>query len=441
MSGSQQLSIERLDVDNYSTWSTRMRLYLVSQGLWTAVKGQLSADSEADSKADDKALALIGLSVKDHHLTTIASCETAKQAWDALESVYQAKSVARRLQLKRALNSLRKQPDEELTKYVARAKDIRDQLAAAGWSPDDQEVTLSILAGLPSEYDTLVTVLESGDVKLDPDSVLAKLLTVEQRAASEKLAAGDSTSAYVSRQRGSSVGKQSWPEERECWYCGKQGHLKKDCRKKRQDELARGRVGGGATPRTGLALTALATTGHGEWVLDSGASQHITNNLDAMFNVRPANNDVFVTFGNGKRASPDVIGDVDISSYGGVSVDKLTLTDVWYVPGAAANLFSIPRAAGKGAEFIFHHGRSGKTLASHIALSCMANLRPLWSVVRIPVAATHFRLLGGSDGGFGVVCHHPARAGASPACRLLPSGESLIEHPRRWGLADRPRGL
>ena len=81
--------------------------------------------------------------------------------------------MARRLQLKRTLNSLRKEPNEELSKYVARAKDIRDQLAAAGWSPDDQEVTLSILAGLPSEYDTLVTVLMASDVELDPDGVLA----------------------------------------------------------------------------------------------------------------------------------------------------------------------------------------------------------------------------------------------------------------------------
>ena len=357
MSGIEHVRIERLDVDNYATWSTRIRLLLVSRGLWTAVKGQLSAGSEADSKADEQALALIGLSVNDHHLTTIASCETAKQAWDALEAVYQAKSVARRLQLKRTLNSLRKEPNEELSKYVARAKDIRDQLAAAGWSPDDQEVTLSILAGLPSEYDTLVTVLMASDVELDPDGVLAKLLTVEQRTASEELAAGDSTSAYVSRQRGSSAGQQSWAEERECYYCGKKGHLKKECRKKRQDDLARGRLGGGATPRTGLALTALATTGNGDWVLDSGASEHITNNLDAMFNVRPASKDVTITFGNGKRATPEAIGDVDISGYAGVNLDNLTLKDVWYVPGAAANLFSIPRAAGKGAQFIFRRGK------------------------------------------------------------------------------------
>lgn len=353
MSGIQHVGIERLNVDNYATWSTRMRLFLVSQGLWTAVKGQLSADSEADSKADDKALALIGLSVQDHHLTTIASCETAKQAWDALEAVYQAKSIARRLQLKRALNSLRKEPNEELAKYVARAKDIRDQLAAAGWSPDDQEVTLSILAGLPSEYDTLITVLETSDMELDPDSVLAKLLTVEQRAASEQLAAGDSTSAYVSRQQGSSAGQQSWAEERECFYCGRKGHLKKECRKKRQDDMARGRLGGGATPRTGLAFSAVSTTGDGEWVLDSGASHHITHDVDAMFNVRPLTKDVTITFGNGKRAKAQAIGDVDISGYGGVNFDNVTLTDVVYVPGVARNLLSVSRAVDKGADFRF----------------------------------------------------------------------------------------
>jgi hypothetical protein len=29
--------VERLDVDNYATWSIRMRALLISKGLWTAV--------------------------------------------------------------------------------------------------------------------------------------------------------------------------------------------------------------------------------------------------------------------------------------------------------------------------------------------------------------------------------------------------------------------
>ncbi len=53
MTDVERLSIERLDVDNYATWSTRMRMLLVGKGLWTAVKGRLSVDSSADEKALD----------------------------------------------------------------------------------------------------------------------------------------------------------------------------------------------------------------------------------------------------------------------------------------------------------------------------------------------------------------------------------------------------
>ena len=346
MSDVDRFAIERLDVDNYATWSTRMRLLLVSKGLWTAVKGQLSVDSNTD----EQALAFIGLCVRDHHLPTIARCETAKQAWEALEAVYQARSTARRLQLKRELNSLKKRPDEELTKYVARAKDIRDQLAAAGKGPDDQEVTMSLLAGLPSEYDVLVTVLETSDTLLDPDSVLAKLLTVEQRAASARPTAGEQA-FYSSRHRGAPAPKRSSAEQRECYYCGKKGHLKKDCRKKARDEKAGVRPT--ATSTSNVALSAVATSADKEWVLDSGASQHITNDVAAMTNVRPLTKDITIMFGNGGRGKAEAIGDIDITSLCNGDANTVTLTDVLYVPAAAANLLSIPKSVNNGIDFRF----------------------------------------------------------------------------------------
>ena len=42
----------------------------------------------------------------DHHLPSLGQRETAKAAWDALESVYKAKSMARRVALKREMNLL-----------------------------------------------------------------------------------------------------------------------------------------------------------------------------------------------------------------------------------------------------------------------------------------------------------------------------------------------
>ena len=58
------------------------------------------------------------------------------------------------------MNSLKKAAEEPMTKYVARAKELRDQLAAAGLVTDDEEVAAALLAGLPADYDVIVAVLE-----------------------------------------------------------------------------------------------------------------------------------------------------------------------------------------------------------------------------------------------------------------------------------------
>lgn len=181
MATMDRISVEPLDVNNYAVWSVRMKYFLTSKGYWKVVEDGPQEDRELDHKA----LALIGLSVKDHHLSTLEEHDTAKGAWEALRAMYKAKSTARRLQLKRELNSLKKAAEEPLTKFLARAKELRDQLAAAGQVINREDIASAILAGLPSEYSVITTVLESSGEDLDPDTLLPKLLMVEQRLAQE----------------------------------------------------------------------------------------------------------------------------------------------------------------------------------------------------------------------------------------------------------------
>jgi len=96
-----------------------------------------------------KALALIGLNVKEHHLSTLDACTTAKEAWTKLESTYKAKTMARRLQLKRELNNLKKGTSEPLPKYISRVRTIWNDLKASGHDIKESEVVLNVLAGLP----------------------------------------------------------------------------------------------------------------------------------------------------------------------------------------------------------------------------------------------------------------------------------------------------
>ena len=137
-------NFELLDVDNYSTWSTRMRFYLMAKDLWSAVTTTPAPTDATGKKKDEKALAVIVLAVKAHHFPTVADCENAKSAWDALERIYKASSAARQLQLKRQISALKKDANEPLTKYIARARDIYAQLKAAGDSIKETELVAPV---------------------------------------------------------------------------------------------------------------------------------------------------------------------------------------------------------------------------------------------------------------------------------------------------------
>jgi len=111
----------------------------------------------------------------------VTSFDTAKEAWDALRVMFEARDNAQLLQLMYELSSLKKGDDENIIKFASRAKMIRDELAMLGDPVNDNTLALCVLLGLPSEYGMLRTVLENKDVKLFMSDVTAKLLQVEQR--------------------------------------------------------------------------------------------------------------------------------------------------------------------------------------------------------------------------------------------------------------------
>jgi hypothetical protein len=381
MSDVDKVSIERLGVSNYNTWAPRMTFLLKHKSLWGVVANALpTTASVTDKEKDERALALIGLYVHDYHLNTVYSCTSAKAAWDALEEIYKAKSTARRLQLKRELNTLKMQSGEPLTKYFSRAKDLQAQLQTAGYQTQDEEVALSVLAGLPSEYDIVTTVIQTTEDTLDLDDLLSKLLNIEQRVGKP---IDTSDKAYFG---GGKPGFKpfimkpaafSGAARKECWYCGKPGHIKSECRKKAYDERhgalrhsgasssrgsgARGTAfngnrgpiaPSGARKPESFALSAVSTSqvpAH-RWVLDSGASYHLTPHAEDFINLHPINEYITITFGNGGSAKAEGMGDVMLDNgYGG----PIKLNNVLYVPDATASLLSIPRSTEKGASFQF----------------------------------------------------------------------------------------
>jgi len=135
------LRFAQLDDDN-KVRAAYHRAQLKKEKLWAAVVTDRPASSSDDKKSDpevdawdalnEAALATIQMSVKPVHLNTVTSVDTAKEAWDSLKVMFEARDNAQLLRLMDELGSLKKGGDENIIKFASRAKMLRDELAMPG---------------------------------------------------------------------------------------------------------------------------------------------------------------------------------------------------------------------------------------------------------------------------------------------------------------------
>ena len=209
-------------------------------------------------KMDKKARAMVQLAIEEELQSIIEDCKTTKEVWDTLEKLYAGSSITRRVHLRRKLVTL-SLGDKSITAYVSEAKDTASQLRAAGYPVSEEEVAISILAGLPAEYDSVVTMMEGagadasdGDKKgpqISVDKIQTSLLQLEQRLQERQPGRGSKNAgeAYMAAGSFTRSGFGGKPRRKpanggECWGCGEPGHVKADCPNKLRGQRPQSRV-------------------------------------------------------------------------------------------------------------------------------------------------------------------------------------------------------
>jgi transposase InsO family protein len=354
MADTTRVSIEPLDVNNYATWAVRMKMLLMHKELWAAVADPGSLEAAERSKLN-KALSLILLNVKDHHLLTLESCQTPSEAWDALKAVYQASNTARQMQLRKELNSLSKQATETIALYAGRVRGLWSDLSSAGVTVTEQDVAMAMLAGLPAEYQTVVEVLEGSVAQLSFAAVMPRLLVAEQRVLSRLSA---ESQAFAARTVGKSGGQGRDMQRIVCFNCGQRGHYQRDCKQPRK-----GLQGG-------VAMTAGTSLVYG-WVLDSGASQHMTCGESCLIDRVELAAPVSVVLGDGRSCLACVSGKVQLTR-------DVQLHDVLLVPELKTNLFSVKHAAARGMQVLFSGSSATISAHGHAYLRAVADASGLY---------------------------------------------------------------
>lgn len=134
----------------------------------------------------------------------------------------------------------------------------------------------------------------------------------------------------------------------ECFYCHQKGHFKSKCLKRKADLRKRNK-----NRRPKEAHYALATVGVGSWVLDSGASVHLTGSLELLHSTEAASGDT-INIPDGKAMATTVKGTVTLRLRNGLIVD---VNNVHHIPGLVVNLLSVSQLMESEAQVIFKKDR------------------------------------------------------------------------------------
>ena len=310
MSDSRNFSIVPLNDKNFATWKIQIKMTLLREELWGYVTGsvvEVAPSSDGYNKyliKRDRALGILVMSVSPNLLYLIGDPENPKTVFDKLCDVFQKKTWANRLRLRKRLYSMQlsgKSEHQHLKDFV----DIFNELAVLGDGVSDEDQVIHLLASLPDEYSVLVTALEAQEKVPSWDVVTEKIIHQEQKLLSDKPA-----EVLYSKTSGDRLKKTV------CFECNKPGHIRRNCRiflnKNRQSKDSVNTASTcGLTATTVTSLSAAANVADA-WMLDSGATRHMCHQINLFSDFCKLDKEIDVQMGDGRIIKAIGIGKVFI---------------------------------------------------------------------------------------------------------------------------------
>lgn len=337
-------AIERLSGGNWPTWKFQMKHLLLVKGLWNVTQGSEVLVDAADNatvaafnEKSQKALSTLVMSIDPSQLYLITSCESAKDAWDNLKQQFESDTLHNKLLLKKQYFRSEMSEGSSMEKHLKSMKELTDKLAAVGAPISEEDQVVTLLGSLPSMYNALVTALEARGDDLKLQFVQQALLNEEQKFRKNTDA---SESLLVASVKPKKKGRKIV-----CYFCGKEGHFKKNCTeylKKKNSESARVAIEReSAEPEFAFTSSYMASKFNG-WCIDSGATSHVCNNAD-LFKDMDTTIKESITVANGEKMKSEARGECTVTVVVGDKRRCIPVKHVMYAPQAPGNLLSVKR--------------------------------------------------------------------------------------------------
>lgn len=167
MSELRAVSIAPLSESNFVTWKIQIKMMLLRKELWDIVQGEETAPDQTNvghkkfCSRSNRALSLIVMAVEPRMLYLIGEPENPKIVFDKLCNVFQKKTWANKLRLRKKLYSLRLVGGAGVHQHLKNFTEVFNELAVLGDPLQDEDRVIHLLSSLPESYNNIVTAFEA----------------------------------------------------------------------------------------------------------------------------------------------------------------------------------------------------------------------------------------------------------------------------------------
>lgn len=294
-------------------------------------------------------------------MTYVLSSTTSKGAYDALANVFNVQGALAKVLARRKFLRYEIEEGANMEEEVRTIRQLKEELTLLGTVIPDDEFSLTLLTALPPSWDPFISSI--GAVPGSTD-LIGRVIQEDGR---RKDRSSTTTSLYV--QGGNK--KKSYPNKSKfkkgvfCHHCGKEGHLKPDCRSLKREESSAHKssqktsnaahvVEDGAAVEDEVAFVVedeatMALLVKGDvWLGDNCTQSHIVRDRS-----------LFVDYSDTPGASVTGAGTCPALGRGTVKINfktkngltPITLKDTIYAPEMPYNLISLGRLTSAGLSY------------------------------------------------------------------------------------------
>ncbi len=371
-----------------------MTLMLKRADLWDIVSGttQPSATNTAEWMAKDlQAQAELMFHLGDPQVQMVRRCNTSAEIWAFLRSVYHHEDLITQVASLKRLLTASLSENQEIIKFLDEWRTLLDNALLSGLQLDSNLQAMLLLAALPSSWRPFITT-QASVANLTVESLMARIRQEELMRNGAHNASGMTPTPsiqYVQRQpsfrrgppfRKNTNARPTTTPTKVCTYCGRNGHLERECRTKRREQHHQPQPRQqqhGRLPRAhvqqledhelgqyGIDTLQLFTSSLNigncvpsnrdttEWLLDTGATHHMTPQKRWLRDYKELSSGMRVYLGNNQSLMAIGVGDLHVTLPSGANV---TIYNVYHIPGLSRNILSVTTATMSGSSIEFFH--------------------------------------------------------------------------------------